>query len=78
MLDFRDTEEYRTLVRALSETLDRPDAEVAVEVDHCLEEMAVKEGRFSVAGWDRFCRWLSRAYRVDYLASEVEHLAALN
>jgi glycerol-3-phosphate O-acyltransferase len=78
MLDFRDTEEYRTLVRALSEKLDRPNAEVAVEVDRCLEEMAVKEGRFSVAGWDRFCRWLSRAYRVDYIASEVEHLAALN
>lgn len=78
MRDFRDTEEYRTIVRNLSGELDRPYAEVQIDVDGCLAEMSVKEGHYSIGAWNRLSRWLSRAYRVDYRTSEVEHLAELN
>ena len=40
--------------------------------------MAVKPGGLSVAGWDMFTRWLSRAYKVDYQPADVEKLRQLN
>ena len=40
--------------------------------------MATKPGKLTVSGWDRFCRWLARAYRLDYRSEEVESSQGLN
>ena len=43
-----------------------------------LDEMATKPGRMTVAGWDRFCTWLARAYKLDYVPEEVHRLKEMN
>jgi glycerol-3-phosphate O-acyltransferase len=72
------TPRFRAKLQELADEAGRPVEDLRKEAEGCLKEMQVRPGRFSVAGWDRFCRWLSRAYRVDYRAYEVEHLRDLN
>ncbi|HQR80476.1 MAG TPA: 1-acyl-sn-glycerol-3-phosphate acyltransferase [Actinomycetota bacterium] len=67
----------RTLAR-LSEETGRPVSELTEEARDDLKEMAVKPGGVSVTAWDRFTRWMSRAYQVDYHPQDVEDLRALN
>ncbi len=65
-------------LRALAAESGRPISEVRKEAEADLKEMAAQPGHFSVAVWDRFCRWLSRAYRLDYRPDEVRALRRLN
>ena len=67
----------RTLAE-LSEQTGRPVSKLSEDAQSCLKEMAVKPGGMSVDIWDKFSRWLSRAYKVDYIPSEVAALRELN
>jgi glycerol-3-phosphate O-acyltransferase len=76
--DVLGTPAFGELLRALSQESGRPIGELRSEAESDLKEMAARPGHYSVAAWDRFCRWLSRAYNVDYRADEARALRRLN
>jgi glycerol-3-phosphate O-acyltransferase len=73
-----ETPEFLRTLATLSEETGRPVNELAEEARADLKEMAVKPGGVTVTAWDRFTKWLSRAYTVDYIPEEVEQLKELN
>jgi glycerol-3-phosphate O-acyltransferase len=76
--DVLDSPEFAAILQDLADESGTPVAALREEAEADLQEMAVRPGRWSGAAWDRFCGWLSRAYRVDYRRAEVEHLRELN
>ena len=73
-----DTPEFARTLAQLSEETGRSVSSLHDEAADDLKEMAVKPGGMSVAAWDRFTRWLSRAYQVDYDPADIERLKAFN
>ena len=73
-----ETPDFLRTLASLSEESGRPVTELAEEARADLKEMAVKPGGVTVSAWDRFAKWLSRAYKVDYIPEEVERLRELN
>jgi glycerol-3-phosphate O-acyltransferase len=73
-----DTPEFMRTLAEISEETGRPVSKLSEQAQGCLKEMAVKQGGMTVDMWDKFSRWLSRAYQVDYLPSEVSALRQLN
>ncbi|MDH4017574.1 MAG: 1-acyl-sn-glycerol-3-phosphate acyltransferase, partial [Actinomycetota bacterium] len=78
MNEVLDSPEFIATLQKLADESGRPLAEVREEAEADLEEMAVRLGNRSKSVWDRFSRWLSRAYLVDYKRDEVERLRELN
>jgi glycerol-3-phosphate O-acyltransferase len=78
MNEILDSPEFSATLQALADDAGKPLAALREEAAADLKEMAVRPGRWSVAAWDRFCGWLSRAYRVDYRPAQVERLRELN
>ncbi|HSO04412.1 MAG TPA: hypothetical protein VLQ92_08030, partial [Candidatus Limnocylindrales bacterium] len=78
MNDVLDSPEFGAILQKLADESGKPVAALREEAEADLKEMAVRPGKWSGAAWDRFCAWLSRAYRVDYRKKEVEHLRELN
>ncbi len=78
MNDILDSPEFGATLQELADAAGQPVAQLREEAEADLKEMQVRPGRLSVAAWDRFCAWLSRAYNVDYRPAEVERLRALN
>jgi glycerol-3-phosphate O-acyltransferase len=76
--DVLDSPEFGAILQELSDESGTPVAALRREAEADLTEMAVRPGKWSGAAWDRFCGWLSRAYRVDYRPAEVERLRELN
>lgn len=65
------------LVKCSRETgipYDKVEKEAAAD----LKEMAARPGRFSVAGWEAFSRWLARAYKLDVDDRALDDLRKLN
>ena len=73
-----DSPEFSAILQGLADESGTPVAALREEAEADLKEMAVRPGRLSGAVWDRFCAWLSRAYRVDYHPAEVRRLRELN
>lgn len=73
-----DTPQFQQTLAELAAESGRSVADLRQEAECDLKEMATKPGKWTVAGWDRFCRWLARAYKLDYRESEVETLKRLN
>ena len=78
MNDVLDSPEFGAILQELADEAGTPLAALREEAEADLKEMAVRPGKWSGAAWDRFCGWLSRAYRVDYRPAEVERLRELN
>ena len=78
MSDVLGTPAFGEILRELSEESGRQVSELRSEAEKDLNEMAARPGHYSVAGWDRFSRWLSRAYRLDYRPEDVRALRRLN
>ncbi len=78
MNDVLDSAEFGAILQGLADESGKPVAALREEAGADLKEMAVRPGKWSNAAWDRFCAWLSRAYRVDYRPAEVERLRELN
>jgi glycerol-3-phosphate O-acyltransferase len=76
--DVLGTPAFGETLRQLSEETGRPISELRAEAEADLKEMAARPGHYSVAAWDRFSRWLSRAYRLDYRPEEVRDLRRMN
>ena len=53
-----------------------PDLQAEARAD--LKEMATRPGKVTVAAWDRFCRWIARAYRLDFDPEAIRYLRELN
>ena len=78
MNEVLDSPEFIATLQKLADESGRPLAELREEAEVDLDEMEVHPGNLSTSVWDRFCGWLSRAYRVDYSHAEVERLRELN
>ncbi len=78
MDDVLETPQFHATLRELAAETGRSLEDLHKEALDDLAEMATKPGKMTVAGWDRFCHWLARAYKLDYVASEVESLKELN
>jgi glycerol-3-phosphate O-acyltransferase len=76
--DVLGTPAFGETLRQLSEETGRGIGELRGEAEADLKEMEARPGHYSVAAWDRFSRWLSRAYRLDYRPDEVRALRRLN
>ncbi len=72
------TPDFERTLAAIAQDSGTPVKQLQSEAQADLEEMAVRPGKYTVAVWDRFCRWLSRAYQVDYNPEDVEGLKRLN
>ena len=73
-----DTPDFHRTLAQLSEETGRPVSKLSEQAYECLKEMAVKPGGMTVDAWDKFSRWMARAYKVDYVPSEVAALRDLN
>jgi glycerol-3-phosphate O-acyltransferase len=73
-----NTTDFAEILQQLSAESGRPVADLRREAEADLKEMATRPGGITVAGWDRFCRWLARAYRLDYEVGQIDELKALN
>ena len=73
-----DTPQFHEALLKISAETGRSMADLEREAEGDLSEMATRPGKYTVAGWDRFCHWLARAYKLDYLPQEVEELKRLN
>jgi glycerol-3-phosphate O-acyltransferase len=73
-----DTPQFHRTLAQLSEETGRPVSKLSEQAYGCLKEMAVKPGSKSVDAWDKFSRWMARAYKVDYIPSQVAALRDLN
>ena len=78
MDDVLGTPAFGETLKKLAAESGRPIGDVRSEAQADLKEMSARPGHYSVAVWDRFCRWLSRAYRLDYRAEDVRALRRLN
>ncbi len=78
MSDVLGTAAFDEILRSLSEESGQPVGDLRSEAERDLKEMEARPGHYSVAAWDRFSRWLSRAYRLDYRPEEVRALRRLN
>lgn len=73
-----DTPGFQRSLAEIAEQTGRPVSQLRQEAQGDLKEMLAKPGGMSVAAWDRFSRWLARAYQVDYVPEEVARLRELN
>ncbi len=73
-----DSPDFVRTLAQLSEETGTPIPKLREEASADLKEMAVKPGGLTVSGWDMFTRWLSRAYKVDYVPEDLEALRELN
>ncbi len=78
MNEVLDSPEFIATLQTLADESGTPLAAIREEAQADLAEMEVHPGDLSRSVWDRFCTWLSRAYRVDYSREEVERLRQLN
>jgi glycerol-3-phosphate O-acyltransferase len=76
--DILTTAKFEASLRDVSRQTGVSVDELRVEAAADLNEMATKPGRYTVVGWDRFCRWLARAYKLDFKPDEMRSLQALN
>lgn len=74
---FSDPEFQETLAQLAEETNKSLPA-IKGEARLCLNEMVAHQNPLATASWDRFCRWLARAYKVDADDSALERLKSLN
>ena len=65
---------FQEVLRQISHETGRPVADLEREAAADLKEMATRPGKLTVAGWDRFCQWLARAYRVDFEEDQIKTL----
>ncbi len=73
-----NTPQFQEKLRAIAQETGRDLAGVQAEAAADLKEMQTKPGNLTVKGWDRFCRWLARAYGLDYNKDEIRDLQELN
>jgi len=73
-----DTPDFHRTLARLSEETGRPVSKLSEQAYGCLKEMAAIPGGKTVDAWDKFSRWMARAYKVDYIPSEVAALRDLN
>jgi len=69
---------FREQLDLLAVETGRTPTDIRAEAHLCLDEMAVPPGDPSLIGWDQFCRWLARAYKVDADDAAIERLKPLN
>lgn len=73
-----DDPEFRNQLNALADETGRTAEDIRAEAKRCLDEMAVPPGDPSLIGWDQFCRWLARAYKLDADDAAIERLKPLS
>ena len=73
-----DTPDFHRTLARLSEETGRPVSKLSEQAYGCLKEMAAIPGGKTVDAWDKLSRWMARAYKVDYIPSEVAALRDLN
>lgn len=72
-----DDPEFQQRLRELSIETGKPLSQVKAEAHSCLAEMKVPDGDPNLIGWDLFCRWLARAYKLDADAAAMERIKQL-
>jgi glycerol-3-phosphate O-acyltransferase len=76
--DILNSHHFQAALRAVEIETGLPPEQVEREAAADLKEMAAKPGFKSVKFWDRFSRWLARAYKIDVDNRAVESLKNLN
>jgi glycerol-3-phosphate O-acyltransferase len=72
------SEQFQSALRKVAAQTGLPMEQVEREAAGDLKELAAKDGHYSIAVWDRFTRWLARAYSIDADDQAIEELKALN
>ncbi len=72
------TARFQDQLQRISLETGRPVPDVQAEARADLKEMATRPGKVTVAAWDRFCRWIARAYRLDFDPEAIQYLRELN
>jgi len=73
-----NSHDFQEALRKCSEETGIPFDKVEKEAAADLKEMAARPGRYSVAGWEAFSKWLARAYKLDVNDRELVELRKLN
>jgi glycerol-3-phosphate O-acyltransferase len=69
---------FNAMVERLAEAQQHPVADVRREAAAALEEMVASQSRLAIDAWDRFGRWVARAYELDVDTSSLDELRRLN
>ncbi|MDP4015201.1 MAG: 1-acyl-sn-glycerol-3-phosphate acyltransferase [Candidatus Nanopelagicales bacterium] len=77
MLTAIDSPEFSRALDELEEQTGQPREQLIKEARSCLAEMAARPTSLAVAGWDKFCRWLARAYKLDVDDEAIDQLKVL-
>jgi len=76
--DLSASARFKAMVERLAREQEREVDDVAREADAALEEMVASQSRLAVDAWDRFGRWVARAYTLDVDSGPIEELRRLN
>ncbi len=74
---FSDPQFKETLAQLADET-NKSVPQIKAEARLCLNEMVAHQNPLATASWDRFCRWLARAYKVDADDAALKRIKSLN
>ena len=72
------SEQFQSVLHKLAAETGLPIEQVEREASADLKELAAKPGHYSIAVWDRFTRWLARAYSIDADDQALDELKELN
>lgn len=80
--DFTDEilaqDKFEASVQKLAQSTDKSVDEVRSVCKENLKEIAAEQESWAISSWDKICRWLGRAYKLDVRPDQLEKIAALN
>ncbi len=73
-----DQEKFEASVQMLVKSTGKSVYEVRDTCKKNLKEIAAEQESWAISSWDRICRWLGRAYKLDVRPDQLKKIAELN
>lgn len=73
-----DTEQFQNSMNQLAEATGKSDDEIRSVCKENLKEIAAEQESWAISSWDKMCRWLGRAYKLDVKPSQIKKISELN
>ena len=76
--EIMETEQFKNSIAQLAETTGDSEDDVRSVCKENLKEIAAEQESWAISSWDKMCRWLGRAYKLDIRPSQIKKIAELN
>ncbi len=73
-----ETKQFKKSMDELAEASGKSEDEIRSVCKENLKEIAAEQESWAISSWDKMCRWLGRAYKLDVRPSQIKKIAELN